>query len=271
MKRTQLCDAMFSALDIKTSTNLDLVDFTYNVNINRFNFIEHFVFSATVFESFIDFCSVRHDGDNLSDDDAVTLSVDIDWSSTDISSWLHFRKFSWHKAYILDLTSYKRHLKATLDALYKPLDAITSHNVIGENASYFTALNDYSNAAIYVCIDAVNNTIPFITRSNADCQMHATPGWSEHVASRRDKSIFWHDIWVECGRSRYDTVTSIMRPLRRNRTSYHYAVRFVKNNRSDLINNLSATAILANNDRDFWREANAAVNMNCNALSMVCC
>ena len=43
--------------------------------------------------------------------------------------------------------------------------------------------------------------------------------------------------------------------MRRTRASYHYAVRYVKNNRLDIIKDRFASAILDNKDRDFWREA----------------
>ena len=53
------------------------------------------------------------------------------------------------------------------------------------------------------------------------------PGWNEHAAPLRDKSILWHDIWVECGRLHEGIVAS----MRRTRASYHYAVRYSKNNK----------------------------------------
>jgi hypothetical protein len=74
--------------------------------------------------------------------------------------------------------------------------------------------------------------------------MEVIPSWSQYVAPIREKSIFWHEVWVDCGRPRDGTVANIMR---RNRASYHFAVRFVKNNRLDIIKNRFATSVLANN------------------------
>jgi len=78
------------------------------------------------------------------------------------------------------------------------------------------------------------------------------PGWNEYVAPLREKSILWHDIWVECGRPHDGIVASIMR---RTRASYHYAVRCIKNNKLDIIKERFASAILDNRGRDFWLEA----------------
>ena len=54
------------------------IDYTYNFNLSRFSFIDHFIVSATVYESYIESCSVRHDGDNLSDNDTITLCLNTD-------------------------------------------------------------------------------------------------------------------------------------------------------------------------------------------------
>jgi hypothetical protein len=51
--------------------------------MDHFSFIDHFVAFASVYESPIESCTVKHDGCNLSDNDPITLSIDIDWSSFD--------------------------------------------------------------------------------------------------------------------------------------------------------------------------------------------
>jgi hypothetical protein len=78
------------------------------------------------------------------------------------------------------------------------------------------------------------------------------PGWNEYVAPLRDKYVLWHNIWVECGRPHDGIVASIMR---RTRAAYHYAVRFIKNNKLDIIKERFASAMLENRGRDFWSEA----------------
>jgi hypothetical protein len=90
--------------------------------------------------------------------------------------------------------------------------------------------------------------------------MEVIPGWNQYVAPLRDKSIFWHEVWVDCGRPRDGIVANIMR---RNTASYHFAVRFVKNNRLDIIKSRFATSILANNNRDFWYEAKKICGGKC--------
>jgi hypothetical protein len=45
------------------------------------------------------------------------------------------------------------------------VDAIICHKVMCENASHFTALNDFSNAIIHACIDSANIAIPNTVRN----------------------------------------------------------------------------------------------------------
>ena len=71
-------------LRVATLHNNCSIDFTYNFNMCRFSFLDHFIVSENVFASFIDSCSVRHDGDNFSDHDPITLSLTIDWSTIDL-------------------------------------------------------------------------------------------------------------------------------------------------------------------------------------------
>jgi hypothetical protein len=90
------------------------IDFTYNFSMDHFSFIDHFVVSASVFESSIESCTVKHDGCNLSDHDPITLSIDIDWSSFDSCPRKYVNKCSWHRASTSDLDSYQRLLKIRL-------------------------------------------------------------------------------------------------------------------------------------------------------------
>ena len=133
-----------------------------------------------------------------------------------------------------------------------PVDAITCHNVTCTNRAHFSALNEYSNALINSCLDSAKRTIPHTAQSSAVYHNNVMPGWNEYVAPLRDKSVLWHNIWVDCGRPHDGIVASIMR---RTRAAYHYAVRYVKNNKLDIIKERFARAILENRCRDFWSEA----------------
>jgi hypothetical protein len=57
---------------------------------------------------------------------------------------------------------------------------------------------------------------------------------------------------LECGHQHDGKVASI---TRRARAAYHYAVRFITNNKLDIIKERFASAMLENRGRNFWLEA----------------
>jgi hypothetical protein len=189
---------------------------------------------------------------DVSDHDPIVMSLNIDWNFIARAPRHYADKCVWHKASEQNLQMYKHSLKINLSAVQLPIDAITCHEVACNNKTHFSALNDYSNALITACLAAASHAIPRNSRSNGNRCSTILPGWNEHVAPLREKSVFWHDIWVSSGRPHDGIVASIMR---RTRALYHYAVRYIKRNRQDIIKDRFASAILDNRDRDFWREA----------------
>jgi hypothetical protein len=243
--------------DLRVSTLHDScsIDFTYNFNMDHFSFIDHFIVPAAVHETCFGVCSVRHDGNNLSDHDPILLSSNVDWNLFSSSPRHYSDKCIWHKASAEDLVLYKQSSKADLSAVRVTIDAFYCHDVVCSDKSHFAALNDYSTALLTACLKCLKSALHTNPHSSCSYVNHSSevlPGWNEHVAPLRDKSMLWHDIWVGCGLPHDGLVASIMR---RTRASYHYAVRYVKSNRLDIIKDRFAIAILNNRDRDFWREA----------------
>jgi hypothetical protein len=198
-------------LRVATLHNNCSIDFTYNFNMSRFSFLDHFIVSENVYASFIDSCSVRHDGDNLSDHDPSTLSLTIDWSVFFLVPRRYASKCKWRKANADDLLSCMRSLKASLDSLSLPVDAISCHSVPRDNRSHLSALNaicyhaehcgmkshllnDYSNALINARLDSVKHTIPHTAQSRGVRHNNVMPGWNDYVAPLRNKSILYGTI-----------------------------------------------------------------------------
>ena len=53
--------------------------------------------------------------------------------------------------------------------------------------------------------------------------------------------MFWYYVLVECGRPRNETVSDI---VRRTRAKYHYAIRFVKRNKDEIMRVRFAEALI---------------------------
>ena len=87
---------------------------------------------------------------------------------------------------------------------------------------------------------------------NKNVKKHFLHLWSEQVKPlRRDKSLFWHWMWVETGRPRTGVVADTMR---RTRAAYHYAVRAVKKDEDMITRQRFADAVLDADHRNFWSD-----------------
>ncbi len=66
-----------------------------------------------------------------------------------------------------------------------------------------------------------------------------------------DTAMFWHSIWLSCGKPSTGWVWEIRR---RTRAQYHKIVKDLKKNDSLNKSEKMADAIIANDNRNFWRE-----------------
>ena len=71
----------------------------------------------------------------------------------------------------------------------------------------------YCHSIIKSCIKASSVSIPLV-RPN----VQRVPGWTEHVKEERDRSLFWHWIWLEAGKPFKGFIYEIMK---RTRHRYH--------------------------------------------------
>ena len=59
------------------------------------------------------------------------------------------------------------------------------------------------------------------------------------------------DGWIDCGKPRGGQFAYFMR---RTRAAYHYAIRRIKRDEQEIVNERFVEAILKNDERDFWSE-----------------
>ena len=75
--------------------------------------------------------------------------------------------------------------------------------------------------------------------------------WKDLVKPFHDNALFWHDIWVQCGRPRDGAVANIRRLTR---ARYHKEVRTVKKNNEALRKQRMCELISDNRSRELWQE-----------------
>ena len=74
------------------------------------------------------------------------------------------------------------------------------HYPISKKQSYSTQVffSDLYNYVVNSCIVASDMCLPKTGVTKGSSKV--IPGWNEHVQTQQDTSLFWHDIWVQCGR-----------------------------------------------------------------------
>jgi len=244
------------------------VDFTYNFCMQRFSILDHIFVPQYVFDSSVQSVDVSHDIDNRSDHDPLSLRLSICWMT--FSSQTRKResnRLAWHKASAYDLNSYKESLKYNLLSLSVPNAAIACQDVHCHNNEHRYQLQEYAHSIANASLIAAGKAIPLINAGkDTGGNSHRIPGWHEFVTPYRNESLFWHNLWLECGRPHSGVVADCMR---RTRAAYHYAIRQVRRNRTEIIQERFAQCIINNNTRNFWTEVNKIKGCNKGGVSNV--
>ena len=129
-----------------------------------------------------------------------------------------------------------------------PNDTLLCTDLQCKNVNHVNAINTYANDITEACVAAARLVVP-VTCSRQ--QTRCIPGWSEQVQPLRDKSLFWHRIWDECGWPHTGYVADCMR---RTRAAYHYCIRNVRKNEQQIVRERVADAMMRNESRNFWAE-----------------
>ena len=71
-------------------------------------------------------------------------------------------------------------------------------------------------------ISATKKSIPF---SNCIIKLFTMSGWNIYMSIAYEKSLFWHGLWIRCGKPETGQVARIMSFTRNN---YHYKRRKIR-------------------------------------------
>lgn len=225
------------------------VDYTYHFGMSRFSILDHFIVSEVIFDSSVSSVSCLHSVDNLSDHEPVVIQLQMPYNLLAGATKSFVHKPAWYKASSSHIDEYRRVLSNKLHDISLPVDVITCKDMLCCSPSHRSALNLFMNDITSACLCAANTTIPPTKEHRSD---EGLPSWNEEIKPLRDKSIFWHNIWVSCGRPHDGVVANIMR---RTRAFYHCAVRKLKRDLDCATSERFASALLASNgSRDYWSE-----------------
>ena len=136
-------------------------------------------------------------------------------------------RLSWVSASENDLRLYRANLTCHLRDISIPSSAILCRNMKCKDQLHVHELNQYFADITQACLSAGFASIP---RTRSRKETGRLPGWSEEVEPVQQKSMFWHGIWVDCGRPRTGQAADCMR---RTRPAYHYVSVALKKWRID--------------------------------------
>jgi len=205
---------------------------------------------------------VLHDVVNTSDHDPLFMMLDISVARLNVDKRAFTSRPSSNKATEAHIAAYKSLLRCKLSAVSVPREALSCNDLHCRNSTHTDSINNYVSVLAETLQESASVTIPCTRRRG---EGGCIPGWTEQVAPLREKSVFWHQLWVNCDRPRAGLVADIMR---KTRLQYHAAIRAVRRNENDIVNARFASSVTKNRSRDFWQEVKR-IRRKCNNVSNV--
>jgi hypothetical protein len=196
---------------------------------------------------------VIHDPDNTSDHDPIVIKFMFELQHIGSCTRTHKPRVSWAKVTESDLCNYRNALTDRLRGFHFPTDALLCTDLSCNDIAHLNCVNDYSVSITNACIEAAEATIPLICVRPTSGRI---PGWSERVQPLREKSLFWHQMWIDFDRPKTGAVADSMR---RTRAAYHYASGRLGRARSPLFVSGSHQLCLMMEAVTFGPKSNASV------------
>lgn len=254
------------------STQLFNVNCNYDIDYtcrNSFtgtsSLIDHFFVTQNLIDC-VTKVNVMHRGDNLSDHSPIELNVRIPTARTAFRCRAQCDSLiDWHNITDDHKSMYVETLNKYLDCIYISEEVVNCSNLHCTNCKHIDVINNYCSLIMESCILAGEQVFP-IVKCSSDKGPKIIPGWKEYVEPYREKSIFWHNIWIDCGRPKLGQVADLMR---RSRAQYHYAVRCAKNQNDKLRNQKLADSLCNNKNRDYWKEIKKIKGVTSNTTASI--
>ena len=108
-----------------------------------------------------------------------------------------------------------------------PTSALSCRAMTCNNCEHEELLKCYANDIVQFCVDvSCKFSIPMTSQKVIN---KSFTGWSEYVAQLLEESIFWHDLWADCGRPQTGVVADTMHC---SRAACHCAICSIRKNES---------------------------------------
>ena len=219
--------------------------------------LDHFIVTDNLFSLLSEYFS-PDEIDNFSDHDPVFMSLNLALN-TSVDRKVHEgARPSWTRASDVHLSNYKNLLRERMAGITIPFEAV---QCVNSRCSF------HEEVIAQYYTDIVNA----MKSSAADCipkhKKRAKAGWTEFVSPARDQSIFWHKLWVDCGRRPHSGWVNQVRL--RTKAEYKRLSKWVVRNQERLVAERMADKLCFDANRDFWAEVKKVRSNNANSCTNV--
>ena len=264
--RTGLFNEFVDAIDLFSPTADDScsVKYTFINSQNQTSFIDHFCVSECI-KNKVKNISSLDEGDNLSDHNPIILQIVFESTlpnNFDCVSKKHKKfKICWDSASKHQIDLYKNILSDMLNNLPININIFYCNNFNCINHDHLYEFNLFLSSLLESIEIATFASIDIKYKNSDNQKSKIMIGWNKYVEQYRKKSIFWHNIWKECGRPN-DGHVAIIR--RKTRQEYHKSVVNLKSNNDIMLKDKIAILLHDNEPKNFWREINKITNKRIN-------
>jgi len=157
---------------------------------------------------------VIHEVDNLSDHEPLLGLFKFSNELVSVSTARNYSKrFSWYKATKQNICDFQICVSTELSKINLPIEALSCCNINCNNVNHHNALSKFCEDIYKCCFNAGCATIPTSDQSMIHNGV-GIAGWNEHIRPFREKSLFWHRLWIEADKPRHGGLVNIMRSTR---------------------------------------------------------
>ena len=237
------------------------VKFTYKGINNSVSLIDHFIMTENMClltKNYYTMDSV----DNLSDHVQVFMILNCSVKTVPIESDKVFsRSPLWGIASSYDIQQYQLELDNIIQYCYPTTDML-----LCDNGNSLCLKREYVSKFHDAIMNATHLAMVKHILHTGKPKLNVIPGWDIEMGCARQTSLFWHDIWNECGREKFGIVYDIMKMCR---SKYHYKLRALRKKKHVKTKLSVSKSMLRNHPTTYWKSTSAIRKNKYNTTQMV--
>ena len=210
-----------------------------------FSTIDHFMVTPNLSDFIIKYETLET-VNNFSDHIPILMQMNLDITYLQTVKRSIYPSVSWTKCTKEQIGRYQNVIDQKLDSIHLDFEVFACRDT--KCSIHSNQIRNWYNEVVKIILDASKTSLPMTGNKQ---KPKTVPGWNEYVKPKLETSLFWHNIWKDCGRPRQGHVAEIMR---RTRAQYHHSIKYAQKEHNNIRNTKMAEAISCNRNRDLWKE-----------------